>query len=373
MVCKALLDTRGGISCLSAAKFLELGGKITKLQRIQIRYANKGLGIGYGPTDLSVGLNPDDAHVLQLVVVPDLAYDCILNTDILRRSRSVWVFHDEGDFVVTNNCRHFKKLLNVLESKQPPRDTPDEVPVLEELNLNHLEVVHKDECLILDEEAQLIELGIEPIIEIGEGHLRATEDRFVFTLPWKSSRRPGRNLAETTQRDYRLIRSLREKNLLDKFEIDIEKFVSQGYCRRASSAEVKYFIPCFPVKKKDSSTPRVVFDARELNHYLDIDEVVCRSTLPSLLVFRHFQHFACTDLAIRIPPSDSEFCGFVVNGQVFVMTRLLFGLTSSPAGMTQAAVSFQLKSHIPLEGVVKLLGLRVRDENGITIYSLTVT
>jgi hypothetical protein len=62
-------------------------------------------------------------------------------------------------------------------------------------------------------------------------------------------------------------------------------------------AKVSHYSPAEWTDCDGWSWSRVVFDERELNHYPEIDEVVCRSTLPSLLVFRHFQNFACTDLA----------------------------------------------------------------------------
>ena len=49
-------------------------------------------------------------------------------------------------------------------------------------------------------------------------------------------------------------------------------------------------------------------------------------------------------LQIVLTATDSLYCGFVVDGQCYVMSRLLFGLKSSPAGRLLSLVAREVHS-----------------------------
>jgi hypothetical protein len=382
---KALLDTGAGISCISLTAFQELGGRASVLNRMRIRYANKGIGMAYGPVSVDVSLpvpqTETDKHPISMLVVPDLAYDCILNTDILRQSSAVWIFQDGRDILVTNPGKNYEKLFNILELQQPVCD--DAPPTLVELN--HFELVDDSlDSLQLDldqvsfDKSDLIDMSrLDPEIHqcpelptiVGTGEptnlwLPLSRGRCIFSLPWRSNSRPASNFRIAVNRDRRLKDNLLRSGYWDQFLVEIAQFEAKGFCHKVKEQDIRYFIPCFPVKKRDSDRLRVVFNARDLNNYLEVDDIMCRSTLPSLLIFRHFPHIRGSDLSmaflqIVLPEQDTRYCGFIVNDQCYVMSRMLFGLRSSPAGMTQAAASIILRAQEQLKDVSESYGLSV--------------
>jgi hypothetical protein len=344
---KALLDTGAGISCISLGMYQQLSnGNIYTLNKMRIRYANKSVGLAYGPTTLRVSLpRQEQAHPVNVLIVPELGYDIILNSDILRLTRAVWVFQDGRDILVTNPGNDYQKLFDLLD---PPPKLQE--PVFEEvgdkfeqeISLNNFQTVNVPDMVSI-------------VPEDNSDPLETKDGRCIFALPWRSDSRPQLNLCEAQVRDTKLKETLVRNGHWDRFKLEIDDFVSRGFCHEILDVrDIRYFIPCLAIPKRDSERLRIVFDARHLNTFLQVEEVMCRSTLPSLLLFRHFKFVQGTDLStaflqIHLPKGDSSYCGFIVDGRFFKMTRLLFGLKPSPSGMTQAAatVIHRARAQIP--------------------------
>lgn len=107
--------------------------------------------------------------------------------------------------------------------------------------------------------------------------LETKDGRCIFAFPWRSVARPHMNLCEAQARDPKLEDSFVKNGHWYRFTNDIEEFLSLGFCHEIFDAnDIKYFLPCFAVPKRDSERIRIVFDARNLNTYLQVEEVMCR-------------------------------------------------------------------------------------------------